>query len=502
MKTKPRCLFLALACAGLPALSACAQTFTNLHSFTTYTYNYAAEANTNCDGSDPHDGLIVSGNTLYGAAENGGDAGDGTVFSVNTDGTGFTVLHSFTSLYPYGTNADGAEPFCTLVLSGNTLYGTARIGGAVGNGTVFSLNTDGTCFTNLHDFSYPNYDSDTGEDTNSDGGNPYAGLILSGNTLYGTTSQNGGSGSGTVFAMNTDGTGFATLHSFTQLVYDSETYVYTNSDGAEPLAGLALSGNTLYGTADSGGASSVGTVFSLNTDGTCFTNLHTFTGDSYPARPEGGVIVSGNTLYGAAMAGGIYECGMVFSLNTDGSDFTTVYNLNDYLGDGQQPQGGLILSGNTLYGTASAGGAAHEGTVFSVNTDGSGYSVLHSFTFGGYDSDTYEETNNDGIVPLGGLFLSGNTLYGTTDSGGIGGSGTLFSVSLPGLPQLAILPSGANVILTWPANAAGYNLQSAPSLVSSAVWTAVSPAPVVVNTNNVVTNPVSGSQQFFRLANP
>src|SRR5712671_5671321 len=80
-------------------------------------------------------------------------------------------------------------------------------------------------FTTLHSF------------TGSDGVSSYAGLILSGNTLYGTTYGGGSSGKGTVFAVNTNGTGFTTLHSF------------IGSDGANPQAGLILSGNTLYGTA-------------------------------------------------------------------------------------------------------------------------------------------------------------------------------------------------------------------------------------------------------------
>jgi uncharacterized repeat protein (TIGR03803 family) len=100
-----------------------------------------------------------------------------------------TVLHSFT----YGS--DGAYPTAGLITnsSGNTLYGTAVQGGSPGYGTVFAVNTDGTGFTNLHNFAY--YDSD--------GAYPKAGLILSVNSLYGT---GGGSspGNGTVFAVNTD----------------------------------------------------------------------------------------------------------------------------------------------------------------------------------------------------------------------------------------------------------------------------------------------------------
>ena len=42
-------------------------------------------------------GLILSGNTLYGTAYYGGSAGNGTVFALNTNGTGFTTLHTFTA---------------------------------------------------------------------------------------------------------------------------------------------------------------------------------------------------------------------------------------------------------------------------------------------------------------------------------------------------------------------------------------------------------------------
>src|SRR6266481_1527225 len=102
---------------------------------------------------------------------------------------------------------------------------------------------------------------------NSDGAYPNAGLILSGNTLYGTASQGGSYGWGTVFAVNTDAAGFTTLHSFTA-ASTSSSGAYTNSGGADPQAGLILSGNTLYGTAAGGGSSGNGTVFSVNTNGT------------------------------------------------------------------------------------------------------------------------------------------------------------------------------------------------------------------------------------------
>jgi hypothetical protein len=77
----------------------------------------------------------------------------------------------------------------------------------------------------------------------------------------------------------------------------------------------------------------------------------------------------------------------------------------------------------------------------------------------------------------------------------------VFSLSLPGsAPQLTLIPSGANVVLTWLASATGFTLQSTTNLGSSAVWSTNSPAPVVVNGQNVVTNPISSAKQFFRLS--
>src|ERR1039457_4475683 len=120
----------------------------------------------------------------------------------------FTTLHSFTALdQTYYTNGDGRYPSCTLVLSGNVLYGTASGGGSSGNGTVFAVNTNGTGFTNLHSFTQTRTNT-FGFNTNSDGTRPLAGLILSSNTLNGTTEKGGSFGGGTVFKLNTDGMGF------------------------------------------------------------------------------------------------------------------------------------------------------------------------------------------------------------------------------------------------------------------------------------------------------
>jgi uncharacterized repeat protein (TIGR03803 family) len=480
-----------------------AQTFTTLYGFT-------ANGPNNTDGRFPSGGLTLSSNTLYGTAASGGTGDGGTVFALNTDGTGFATLYSFTVFDP--NNGDGTSPGDGFILSGNTLYGTASGGGSSQvSGTVFAINTDGSGFTILYGFPRDN----------SSGYNPNSNLALSGNTLYGTAYGGGSGGIGTVFAVNTDGTGFGTLYSFTAIGPS-----ITNSDGAYPRAGLILSGNSLYGTAVQGGTSDNGTVFALNTDGTGFTTLHSFTGTSIPgssdgtnsdgANPTAVLLLSGNTLYGTATQGGTSGNGTVFALNTDGTGFTNLHSFtsvsNPYAfssgtnSDGANPYAGLILSGNTLYGTAEQGGSGGTGTLFALNTDGTGFTTLYSFTA---LSPNYTNsggiiyyTNSDGFGPSV-LILSSNTLYGTAGGGGSGssGGGLVFSLSFPTAPpQLTLTPSGPNVILTWPTNATGFSLQSTTTLGSAAVWTTNTPVPVVVNDQNVVTNPISGRQQFFRLS--
>jgi uncharacterized repeat protein (TIGR03803 family) len=470
----------------IPAGCVTAQTLTNLYSFTAAVYDSSIETDTNSDGAGPEGELILSGNTFYGTAVGGGTNGSGTVFAVHTDGTGFTNLHTFTALsVPFtGTNSDGAQPLGGLILSGNTLYGTAYGGGANNNGTVFAVNTDGTGFTNLHSFtalsgSFPG--------TNSDGAQPYAGLISSGSILYGAAYNGGTNGNGTVFAINTNGTGFTNLYSFTIISGPN----YTNSDGANPEGGLILSGNTLYGTASDGGSGGNGSVFAINTNGTGFTNLYSFTagfsGNSDGANPFAGLILSGNTLYGTTHSGGTDDGGSAFAVTTNGTDFM---NLHSFTGgsDGDNPYAGLMVSGNTLFGTAGNGGNSFNGTLFAVTTNGMGFTTLHTFT-----------SNPDGNSPHASLILLGNTLYGTTSGGGTNGNGMVFSLSLP-TPQLTIILSGTNDVLTWPTNALEFILQSTTNLVSTN-WSTVSPPPyAVVGTNDVVTNTISGTKLFYRLS--
>jgi uncharacterized repeat protein (TIGR03803 family) len=459
-----------------------AQNFTNL-------YNFLGEYQIVSDGNSPVGDLVLSGNTLYGMTQAGGANGAGTLFSIHTDGSGYTNFYNFNFAGPdggYPNGSGGGNPYGGLIVSGGTLYGTTSQGSS-DNGTVFAIKTDGTGYTNLYRFV-----------GTSLGSHPQAGLVLAGNTLYGTTYDGGSNNDGTVFSVNTDSTGFTNLHNF---AYDI--------DGGNPQAGLVLSGNTLYGTTSAGGAANNGTVFAIGTNGKNFASLYAFTNVNDGATPEANLIISGSTLYGTAFGGGTGDVGTVFAIRTNGLGYTNLYTFsagaaneqdNTTNSDGAGPRAGLLLLGNTLYGTANQGGLGGVGTIFAVNTDGSDFTNLYNFT----EPDPNTFTNTDGGVPWAGLILSGSTLYGTTSADGFENLGTVYGLSvtvvtLPGAPLLNILRSGANVVLSWPANATGFNLEFATNLVSP-VWNLSSPAPSVVGTNNAVTNGISGKQRFYRLS--
>ncbi len=350
MKTKNEFLLPALIAAFslISADQVTAQTFATLHTFApaipAFTNTDGVFYN-NSDGAAPDADLLLSGNTLFWTTYDGGNSNSGTVFKINTDGTGFTTLHRFTQRTgPDYTNSDGSKPAAVLVLSGDTLYGAAGKGGSSGKGAIFAVNTDGSGFTNLHSFTA----LDPVAETNADGAIPWAGMVVTNNTLYGTASGGGSSGNGTVFAINTDGSGFTTLHNFTAVDPGSGA----NSDGVDPEARLILSGSTLYGTSVRGGSSGNGTVFKLSTDGTGFTNLHSLNYSSDGGEPNAGLVLSGNSLYSTAQYGGSSGNGTVFKVNTDGSGFAVLHSFAAGNGpansDGMFPGGGLIFSVNRV----------------------------------------------------------------------------------------------------------------------------------------------------------
>ncbi len=326
-------------------------------------------------------------------------------------------------MYPYGS----------LTLSGTTLYGMTSAGGANSYGNLFSAGANGSSIQNLVSF--------TGTAGTATGQMPHGSLTLSGTTLFGMTYEGGASIDGNIFSAGTDGTNVQNLVSFTGPGGGT-------ASGSNPRGSLTLCGTTLYGMTFAGGAGGYGNIFSAGTDGTSYQNLVSFTGLGGAASgngPSGSLTLSGTTLYGATLEGGVNGYGNIFSAGTDGTNFQNLLSFTGTGGaaSGDAPTGSLTLSGTTLYGTTLLGGADGDGNIFSVGIDGSGYQNLYSFTGGA-----------DGGLPQGDLTLSGGTLFGTTSRDGANGYGTVFALALPATPipepgTLALLGAAAVALAVY-----------------------------------------------------
>ena len=360
------------------------------------------------DGMTPAGGLVQgSDGNFYGTTYNGGTNGWGTVFRVSTNGA-YAKLYSFT-----GTN-DGAYPYAGLVQgSDGNLYGTTRYGGpggqVSGGGTVFKIGTNGV-LSSLYSFIALN-----------DGASPQAGLVQgSDGNFYGTTTSGGtNGGNGTVFKMSADGV-LTSLYSFTggDLIENLQAALVQGSDG------------NFYGTTPVGGTNGAGSVFRISTNGV-LTTLYSFTGRNDGVSPQAGLVAaSGGSLYGTTSGWNGHDGGTVFKVSTNGA-LRTLHSFTGTSG-GAYPNGLVQGRDGNFYGTTEYSGLSTpsgsylgSGTVFRMSANGA-LTTLYSFGRGLYDGD--------GAYPQAGLVQGGDgNFYGTTPFGGTNGGGTVFKISPNGV---------------------------------------------------------------------
>jgi uncharacterized repeat protein (TIGR03803 family) len=374
--------------------SAQAQTFSVLHSF-----SYP----TSFDGEYPDGNLFQdSSGDIYGSTYWGGDynfgSGFGTLFTVNAS-TGYLQIYEFSGTSG-GNFVDGANPFSGLVAGkSNIFYGTTYDGGASGNGIVFSLTLHNAFDSVLHNFS-----------GGKDGAYPSGGLIVDANgTLYGTTAEGGRFGLGTIFKLTASGKK-SVLHSFAGGASDGQYPLYTSL--------VMDSAGNLYGLTQEGGTAGVGTLYEVSQDGT-FKLLHSFAGGTQDGcHPLGTPLVDKNgNIYGTTFGCGASSLGTVWRVQKDGTE-TLLHNFAGGKKDGAEPFSGVIAdAAGNLYGNTELGGAKNEGTVYAINAKGK-FSLLHSFT------------GSDGAFPVGGMVRDANgNLYGTAFYGGEFFYGTLWELT-------------------------------------------------------------------------
>ncbi len=133
-------------------------------------------------GNSPRGSLISDGTYLYGLTTYGGANDEGAIFKVMPNGSGFTKLHDF------ALTSSGKAPHGALTLIGSTLYGLTVEGGANDMGTLFKIETNGSSFTKLLDFSGA-----------SNGSQPFGSLFAIGSSLYGMTYDGGSFAAGNIF---------------------------------------------------------------------------------------------------------------------------------------------------------------------------------------------------------------------------------------------------------------------------------------------------------------
>jgi uncharacterized repeat protein (TIGR03803 family) len=413
-----RAPLLAVSAVLLATGLASAQSFNNLHSFSSSN-----------DGEYPYSGVVLApdGN-FYIAIYGGGSHADGTIVKLTPSGAS-TVLHDF-------SGTDGSNPGGNLVVATDGhLYGGTGTGGSGSNpfGTFFSI-IPGGAFTSLATFNTAT--GDTG---------PHGRIIETApGTFYGVTFSDGSENDGSVYSATSTGT-ITSLYNFTG-----------NADEKYPAGGVIQgSDGNFYGTAsdyllDAQGGN--GIVYKL-TPGGKITVLHTFA-DSDGQAPSGALVEGADgDFYGTAAYGGTDDYGLIYKISPTGT-FSILHIFTHTGTDGAVPSDGIMLaSDGNFYGGTAEGGDGDSGkgggTIFKMTPSGT-VTTLYNFCSASSCTDgaaayAPPDQGTDG------------SLYGTAAKGGANDEGVFYHLTLsPALPvpvQLSFSPAtislGNSATLTW-----------------------------------------------------
>jgi len=358
------------------------------------------------DGANPASfGHVVAGGKLYGVTYAGGSEGMGVLYRMNLDGTGFQKLHVFTQQEgrPGNNNGSWAE-IGSLLAAGDRVYGTTRDGSVNWYGGFWSQQIgDPLLWSEFLPLTY-NEDSSFGYRRVTS--------FIQGDMLYGFSNYGGDNdGRGTIFRISLDGTKKDILHTFSG-----------GADG-EYVQQVILGDQAIYGVTTQGGSANKGTIFKLNKDGSEYKSLKFFTGEQTSVQS---ILYLQGKLYGISTGGGIstsensYPMGFLFSLNTDGSGYKIVKTFSNWISYTAlfAPQM-LATDGTLLYITLRWGGSNNSnGGLVSIKPDGTGQKTLVEFSNANNGS-----TGKDPVS----LIYSGGRLYGANAGGGAGETGTIWS---------------------------------------------------------------------------
>ncbi|MAS93561.1 MAG: hypothetical protein CMO55_10250 [Verrucomicrobiales bacterium] len=236
--------------------------------------------------------------------------------------------------------------------------------------------------------------------------------------LYGPLTDGTITGHGGFYKSSKDGTSVSTLLALTGTA-GGNPGAYDGSIGGS----LIQVGGELFGVTPLGGANDAGVIFKITlTPSVGYTAIHEFTVSEGASAKVALLHASDGRLYGVAQSGGnggvITGFGTIFGINTDGTGFQVLHRFNDI--NGNDPSGSLIEAPDgKLYGLCFRGGAPGDnfGVAYRINKNGTGHSVIHKFR---NDTDA-------GFQPEGALVRIGpSSFYGGTTFGP--GDGTIYRI--------------------------------------------------------------------------
>lgn len=324
---------------------------------------------------------------LVGVISEGGKYGAGAIVRANADGTNLIADYSIESVP--GNSAYHVE---LVEVNNGKLLGLASGGGMFKRGVLFEYDRSTKDYKAIVDFNM-----------HQTGGNPTGSMLKAPNgILYGTASNGGANGHGTIFEFNPATNQFKKKHDFDGV------------GGSFPTSDLIYAPNgMLYGVTYRGGNSNFGVLYEINPVTNAFTVKHHFDGNN-GVNPYGKMLLTkSGKIFGMASIGGafgrgtIYEFSYITGAVTKRVDFSGTSN-------GAEPYGRLLEGEDgLLYGMTLLGGASDKGTLFTFNP--ATYQLVKKYDFGSV---------GPGTMPYGSLMQASNGLiYGTTEQGLLGAGG-------------------------------------------------------------------------------
>jgi uncharacterized repeat protein (TIGR03803 family) len=371
----------------------------------------------------------------------GSPGGQGTILSVNKDGTSAFGMSDFAG-YP----TDGSYPFYTTPFqaSDGNLYGATYTGGASNLGAIYKYDLSGGANSCSKKLIYSNAGGSSLNFANVN--------ELSDGKLYCIQSYGGSDYGGQLYRIDKDGTNKVVIHDFryahipvtyTTAAAATPNHFNLKYDGRVPY-GFVVEGadGKIYGTTYIGGSSGLGTVYRCNKDGSSYEVIafgsSAYYGIPYASGatmknhhgafrlPWGNVAIdAGGKVYVTAYHGGNLNLGSITVMDGNGANLKIVKDFD--VASGYHPVRGALIVDNKIYGTTRYGGGGTSiGTVWCMNTDGTNYTKLKLF-------DNTNSPYADGVEPWAGLSYDGTHLYGTTlVYGGSGTVGTIYKITPAG----------------------------------------------------------------------